>query len=259
MARGVLAQALLYHHGIPPGAVDPHFMSDSEMVNRYYSGDIDVGFFVSHVPSQVLRPVVDDTETVLLSLEPQARLRLLGPTLQTDTIESETYACQADGAPAIQTLATRAVLVTTEDVSANIGTITRLILEGAGFMRITGGMEAMAEDLPSIPLHADAEEYYREAGLLPRRPTFAQALFDWLSVTWRTLAVFLMIAAAYKGIIGLKRDHAADKIYRRALASFVRPPYARDGQTLSGSPRRDQRTRRAKMVGAGRVGPCAMA
>ena len=91
-------------------------------------------------------------------------------------------------------------------------------------MRITGGMEAMAEDLPSIPLHADAEEYYREAGLLPRRPTFAQALFDWLSVTWRTLAVFLMIAADYKGIIGLKRDHAADKIYRRALASFVRPP-----------------------------------
>ena len=197
--------------------------------------------------------------TVLLSLEPQARSRLLGSAFETATIESETYACQAEGAPAIQTLATRAVLVTTDDVRADIGAITRRILEGEAFMGVAGGVDAMAKDAPSIPLHADAAEYYREAGFLPSRPTLAQTLFDWLSVTWRSLAVLVMLAAVSKGIIEFKREHASDKLYQRALASFARPPYTRDGQTLLATPRRNQRTRGATMVEARRVGPFTMA
>ena len=217
----LLSQAILHHHGIHMSEVSPQFMSDADMLTRYYSGEIDLGFFASHVPSHVLSPLVDDTNTVLLSMEPKARIGLLGPALTAATIEPGTYACQPEGSPEIQTLSTRALLVTTETVAADVEAITEAIFDGEAFLGIPGGRAAMAQFIPSLPLHPSAEAYYRRTGHLPSRPTLATRLFDWLSVTWRFFAILVIIVAGSRGGIELKREIAANDVYKKVLSRFV--------------------------------------
>ena len=99
-----------------------------------------------------------------IDVEPEARLRLLGPALATATIGPGTYECQPEDAPAIQTLSTRAFLVTSENVSADVETITRVIFEGEAFIGIPGGGAAMAEEVPALSVTGSS----RQHGLDPR-------------------------------------------------------------------------------------------
>jgi len=214
----ILSQAILHHHGMHLSDVDAQFMSDSDMLMRYYSGEIDLGFFASHVPSHVLGPLVDDTDTILLSLAPKARVALLGSALSATVIEAGTYACQLEGSPEIQTVATRALLVTTEKVAADVSAITEALFDGEAFLGVPGGGDAMAEHIPSIPLHDEAEAYYLTAGYLPATPSFADVIFEWLSVTWRFFAVIAIVVAACKGGLEVKREFTAHDFYRRALS-----------------------------------------
>ncbi len=209
-ATQIVSRVILEHHGIHPDRVIPSYLSVPDMVNRLHSGEIDVAFFVSYVPGEAMKTVLNDGSVKLLSLGQRARAPMTGNVFEASSIEPGTYASQKRDEPAVHTVSTRAVLVTTEDLPFDVGTITRAVFEGEAFL---GVQENMAEDLPSLPLHPDAEGYYKQAGFLPSKPPV-----DWLAVTWRALASLVILIGAYKGIIRLRRDRVGNEIARRVLA-----------------------------------------
>ena len=111
------------------------------MVAQLNRGDLHAGFFTSHAPSEPLKTVLNSSEIRLLSLDARALNGLVGPAFVTATIEQGTYACQLEGEPAIQTIATRAVLVCTDDLD-DVYHITRAIFDGAAYLEVavTAGM-----------------------------------------------------------------------------------------------------------------------
>ncbi len=212
-ATQVVARVILKHHEIELTSIIPSFLSVSDMVSRLQSGEIDMGFFVSYVPSGAIKAILNDDAIKLLSLGAKERAPMTGSVFATTTIEPGTYGSQKEGEPAIQTIATRAVLVTTEDLPFDVNTITKAIFEGEAFLDIEGGKNAMAKDLSSLPLHRAARVYYQKAGYLPSKPPI-----DWLAHTWRGLASLVILIAGYKGLITLRRDKTSNEIARRVLA-----------------------------------------
>jgi hypothetical protein len=123
--------------------------------------------------------------------------------------------------------------VTNADVPFDVETITEAIFEGAAFLGIgesalemtsssvTKGedprkrlLDFMGQYLPSLPLHPGARAYYERAGLLPRERKVVDFLYDWLTATWRGLAVLLILVTGYVGFIRLKRDRTSNRIGR---------------------------------------------
>ena len=184
----ILAQAVLNHSGMPPEAFTTlTSLPVLDMVNRIYDKAIDVGFFVGDVPSEALKTLLDDDQEIrLLSIEERDIAKLVGQVFRKDMIDAGTYGCQLEGDPAVETIGTTAVLVTTADLPFDVKKITKVIFEGADVIGITA--EAMAKDL-AIPLHSDAKAYYREAnfpGYLP-----LQSPIDFLGDTQRSLLGFI--------------------------------------------------------------------
>ncbi len=206
----IIAQALLYHHGIVPKA--ELFLSVPDMVARLHSGEIDAGFFFSHVPTEALKTIAHNDQFQLLSIDPGSVAGQLASALTVSHIEPGTYRAQREGEGPIDTVSTWAVLVAREDLPFNVGQITEALFEGTAFLGIDGGVEIMARALASLPLHPDAERYYKEVGYLPFRTV------DWLTVIWRSLAILVMLVAGYQGILKLRRDRTSNEIGRRVLA-----------------------------------------
>lgn len=211
-ATQLVAQAILKYHniGIESVSIRQSFLPVPDMVERLQNKEIDMGFFVSYVPSEALKTILNDGRMRLLSLGPKERAAMSGRVFTTSTIDPNMYGCQKKDELAIQTLATKAVLVTTDLVS-DVKAITKAIFEGEAYLGIAA--KTMAEYLPSLPLHPYAERYYKKAGLLPSEPRF-----DWLRATWTTLGCLVMITAGYKGLIMLRRDKIGNRIGRRILA-----------------------------------------
>jgi hypothetical protein len=205
----IIAQALLHHHGIKPKA--ELFLSVPDMVARLHSGEIDAGFFFSHVPTEALKTIAHNDQFRLLSIDPGSVAGQLASALTISHIEPGTYRAQREGERAIDTVSTWAVLVTREDLPFNVGKITEALFEGAAFLGIDGGVEIMKRDLPSLPLHPDAERYYQQAGYLP----FIRV--DWLTATWRSLAILVILVAGYQGTLRMRRDRTSNEIVRRVL------------------------------------------
>ena len=209
-ATQIVSHVILNHHGIQAQRIIPSYLSVPDMVSRLHSGEIDLAFFVSYVPGEAMKTILNDGSIKLLSLGQRERAPMTRNVFETSMIEPRTYASQKEGEPAIQTISTRAVLVTTEDLPFDVGTITRAVFEGEAFL---GVQTNMADDLPSLPLHPDAERYYKEAGFLPSKPPI-----DWLAVTWRVLASLVILIGGYKGLIRWRRDAISNEIARRVLA-----------------------------------------
>lgn len=209
----VVAQVILKHHNIELTSIIPSFLSVSDMVNRLHSGEIDMGFFVSHVPSEAVKTILNDETIRLLSLGPKERAPMAGTVFSTSTIEPGMYGSQKEDEPAIQTVTTRAVLVTTEDLPFDVKTITKAIFEEYAFLGIAGGKDSMAVDLSSLPLHPAARAYYQAAKLLPSKPPI-----DWLGHMWRGLASLAILLGGYKSLIVLRRDRTRNRIGRRIFS-----------------------------------------
>jgi len=223
-ASQVIAQAILKHHNIDIQLTcfRQLFLSVPDMVNRLQNEEIDLGFFVSYVPSEAMKSVLNLEKFRLLSLGVKERAEMTSGVFTASKIEPERYGCQRKNEAAIQTLATQAVLVTTEKLRGDVRTITKAIFEGEAYLGLTKltkegvkklTKEDMAKHLPSLPLHPDAEQYYKKAKLLPSDPRF-----DWLRATWTTLGCLVMITAGYKGLIMLRRSRTGNEIGRRILA-----------------------------------------
>jgi TRAP transporter TAXI family solute receptor len=211
-AARIVAQAILEHHRIDMSSITPSFLSVPDMVNRLHTGEIDGAFFVSYVPGEAMKTILNDGKIRLLSLGQKERAPMTATVFASSRIDPGTYLSQKEGEPAIQTLATQAVLVTTEDLPFDVAQITEAIFDGEAFLGVVD-RESMARDLPSLPLHPDAKRYYREAGYLPSKPPV-----DWLTPTWRSLAILVILISGYKGLIKFRRDGTANAIGRRVLA-----------------------------------------
>ena len=199
----LITESILQQNGISEER--PIFLTVPNMVDKLQIGEIDGVFMVSQVPSKPLNAILDDERMMLLSVEPQVVTRLVGTGFVAGEIGTGTYSCQQDGEPEIRTLETRAVLVTTDALSKNtVKKITKTIFEGAGFLGIIGlegSAKILAENLPSLPLHDGAEEYYREMEYLPSAPKP-----NWTELLTLALAVFAILMGGSKGLIVFRRE-----------------------------------------------------
>ncbi len=217
----IIAKVLLTYHEITPK--QEMYLSVPDMVARINSGEIDAGFFVSFVPGEALKTVADDHRNRLLSVDPRKIGRLLGPALRATRIENGTYGAQREGEPPVNTVATRAVLVTREDLPFDLArNITDALLEGEAFLGIEGGATAMAEEIKSLPLHPGARASFEQKGLVPR----AWWKLSWteiLGLTWRFLAICVILVGSYQGALKLRRDRTSNEIGRRVFAISLEP------------------------------------
>jgi hypothetical protein len=220
----LLAEAILRHHGIEYNRL---YLSVPDMVDRIRGGEIHAGFFVSHVPSEALKTLVHDPKNRLLAIDPRKMGGLLGSAIGLSKIESGTYGAQHDGEPAIETVATWAVLVTRDDLTFDVESITRAVFGGAAFLGIAATEKGMARDLSSLPLHRDARQYYEKAGLLP-----APIPPDWLGATWRSLTILAILAAAYQGLLTTRREATRRWFGRRISKIRIESDYASSATDL---------------------------
>ena len=217
----VIAKMLLMKHQITP--MEEVYLSVPDMVARIGSGEIDAGFFVSHIPGEALKTIVHDDRNRLLSIDLRKISSLLGPALRASTISKRTYGAQREDEPPINTVTTRAVLVTHKDFSDDVArTITAAIFDGADFLGIEGGAKTMAKEMKSLPLHEGAKISYEKRGYAPR---------DWwklrweevVGVAWRILAILVILIGGYQGLLRIRRDRTSNEIGRRVLAISLDP------------------------------------
>ncbi len=220
-ATQIMAQMIFEHHGLTAYTIQS-LHPVSKMVDLLLSEEqeLDAGFFVSHVPSGALKRVLDDKRIRLLSLGPRAMARMTTCTFETSTIEPNTYGCQLKNEPAIQTLATRAVLVTTTGLpEGDVKTIAKVVFEGMAYLPVKDlTKKGMAEDLPSLALHPGAVQYYKEAGLLPSESLLQRLQKTWYILGCLTMLITVMFIPAYTGLIILRRSRTGNEIGRRILA-----------------------------------------
>ena len=227
-----IAEAVLEHHGILDD-ISASYLTVPDMVHRLHSGEIDAGFIVSGLPSHSVETLLDNPQLRLLSLGARERAKMVeSAAFSAVSIHPDKYAYQSLD-EVIRTIATRAVLVTDAEIAFDVETITEAIFEGAAFLGIGDSalevnaaaittsedskkrlLRFMAQDLPSLPLHPGARKFYERAGLLPQPRKYVDILYDWLTATWRTLAVLLILVTGYIGFIHLMRDRTSNQIGR---------------------------------------------
>jgi TRAP transporter TAXI family solute receptor len=213
-----IARAVIKLHHLED-YTNPLPLSVSDMVDRLHAETLDAGFFVSHVPTGAFRSVVEDADAFsLLSLGPRERGQMQSCVFKMSRIEPETYGQDE----VINTIATRAVLVTTEDLPARfpVRDITEAIFDGEAYLGIEGlTKETMAERLPSLPLHPGAEKHYKTEDVLGLKPP----PMHWLRKSWTilgclTMLLTVMLIPGYTGLIILRRNRTTNEIGRRILA-----------------------------------------
>ncbi len=166
----------------------------------------------------MLRTVVDDSHNRLLSTDPRSIASLLGPALKAARIAPGTYGAQRSE-EYIDTVSTQAVLVARQGLSVDlVETITRAIFEMQDFIGIPWDM---SEDLSSLELHPGALAHYQEAGIYPSPDKITLA--NLLDMSWRTLAILVILVGGYQGVLKLRRDVTSSDIGRKVLAISVEP------------------------------------
>jgi len=153
------------------------------MVERIFDGSIDVGFFMGNIPNSSLKALLGSGIVRLLRVDGPVVARLSGQVFDPDYIDTTPYwprgsvtvtgtasgvppsevagvadSVRAQGLP-VETIATRAALITTADLPFDVYKITRCVFEGADTLGLS--TNEMAMDL-AIPLHPDALTHYRE-------------------------------------------------------------------------------------------------
>ncbi|MFC2170889.1 arylsulfotransferase family protein, partial [Calditrichota bacterium] len=93
----VIAKAVLAHHGIQIKSAA--LLSVPDMVMRIQNSEIDAGFFVSFVPNKSIRPLLDNENIRLLSVDPKKVTNLIGPAIHASKIPPGVYTCQKENNP----------------------------------------------------------------------------------------------------------------------------------------------------------------
>ncbi len=212
----LLAKAILLHHGLSSDSIEEVYLSGPEMVAQLSTGDIDGAVTVESVPGRILSTVLDHDTMRLLSVNRGKIAKiLLGPALDVTQIAPGTYGSQPPDAPAVDSVETWSVLVTTEDTGLDVAKITRILFENSAYLGAESGASSMARDLPSLPLHPQAVEYYQQNGHLPKPPERIDEMAVWLQAGAALLMIFAILIAACEGILKVRRDRSGNEIGRR--------------------------------------------
>ncbi|MHC4931310.1 MAG: TAXI family TRAP transporter solute-binding subunit [Planctomycetota bacterium] len=210
----LLARRILDIHNLKRGKT--RCLGVQEMVDALYNEDIDAGFFVSVTPSLAIRRILNDERIRLVSIDRAHSDELTrSAALSLAEIQPGQYLCLKEGEPPVTTLATTAVLVTTEDVPRDVKKITETIFEGAAFLGIEDVQKKMARSLASLPLHPDAEQVYRDLGLVP---TSGMSTLEKVA---HALAILVIVLGALKGGLMLSREHTGNRIKGEALSIAI--------------------------------------
>ena len=171
------------------------------MVERVFDGSVDVAFFMGKVPNPGLQALLGSGVVRLLRVDSRVVARLSGQVFQRAFVDESAYlpsgsatvdaemssqpSGQAPGPgqvnatqhPPVETIATHAALITTENLPFDVYKITKCLFDNAEILGLS--TNEMASDL-AIPLHPDALAYYRQVELpgYTRPPTLVQSLGD---------------------------------------------------------------------------------
>lgn len=168
----VEARAILAAHGLDESDVDARYLRPGPAADRLAEGGIDAFFIVAGQPVAAVTDAAARVPIRLVELAgPEAEDLLDFPFF----VETEIAAGVYPGVPATRTLAVGAQWLVREDVDEDlVYGITRALWHPSTQLLLAGGHPRGAEIVPgnaltglAVPLHAGAERFYREAGLLP--------------------------------------------------------------------------------------------
>ena len=199
------------------------------MIDRLYDKNTDVALVVSDLPSTLLRAALEDDKLRLLSIDPVTRTKILAKYhfLKPSEIPPYTYWSQMGEDRAIQTVATDAILVTTENAieDRRIEFIAESIVEHSRELGLEFTPQQIASRKQGLKLHEAAEAYYKDNGHLVSRASawerFIDAIDDTLNAGWRVLTILVILAGVYQGSLVLRRDHTSNEIGRQVLGISI--------------------------------------
>ena len=171
---GVLVNArqILRAYGLTERDIKPAYIKGLAAAQRMKEGALDALFFVGGVPSEFVSELAAATDIALLPIDgPEAQTLRAGDGFFT----SSRFAAQAyKGTPAVSTLAVGAQWLTSTDADADlIYKLTKNLFSPSVLAQVRAShpnaaniTAATGAQGAGVPLHAGAEKFYREIGVL---------------------------------------------------------------------------------------------
>ena len=168
----VNAKLILESHGIGEGDIEPIYEKSAQAGRMMRAGELDAFFIVAGTPTLSVAELAEENVATLVPLDTPEIDRLLDdyPFFSRNIIAAGTY----DGVETTPTLGVLAQWVTTAGLDEElVYQITKALwhpnarrLLDHGHVKARAITLATALDGAGIPLHAGAERYYREVGIL---------------------------------------------------------------------------------------------
>ena len=164
------ARNILGIYGITYDDIDEDFLSYAEAVEQLKNGTVDAAFLTSGLPNATIMDLstTHDVVVVPVRAEKVAELALEIPYYKTEVVPAGTYDNETD----VETAAVVSMLITREDLDEQVVyDITKVIFENLQTLRDTHSVADKIdvakyyEGMP-VPLHAGAERYFEEIGVL---------------------------------------------------------------------------------------------
>lgn len=168
----VNARQILRAYGLTERDIKPAYIKGAAAAERLKAGTIDALFFVGGVPSSFITELAATTDIALLPIDGPAldALRVADGFYTASNFAAGAY----KGTAAINTLAVGAQWYTSSDADADlVYTLTKRLFSPAVLRQVKASHPMAAQISPAngalgagMPLHAGAERFYREIGVL---------------------------------------------------------------------------------------------
>ena len=171
---GVLVNArqILRAYGLTERDITPAYIKGDAAAQRMRDGTLDALFFIGGVPSSFVSDLAATTDIAMLPIDGAAAdaLRMGNGLYTVSSFAASAY----NGSAAVSTLAIGAQWVTTSDTPAElVYTLLKRLYSSDVLAQVQASHPAAAKISlqtavlgTGLPLHAGAERYYREAGVL---------------------------------------------------------------------------------------------
>ncbi|MCR9212198.1 MAG: TAXI family TRAP transporter solute-binding subunit [Proteobacteria bacterium] len=167
------ARTILEAYGIDEEDMSVHYVKPAAAIKKMREGDLDAFFVIAGFPSKAVAELSEEGLISLIDISgPRARLVARENSFFSDqVIPSGVY----EGIGEVRTLSVAALWIVSNQVSKErVYNITKTFWENMPATRAEGGHPKLSDitldtafDSLSVPLHAGAEQYYREIGRLP--------------------------------------------------------------------------------------------
>jgi TRAP transporter TAXI family solute receptor len=173
----ITARAVLAAYRVPEKSIVANHDSAERALSLMQQGGLDAMFFVGGTPVSLISPLLDEKMAALVPIDGNGRKRLLAkePYLSAHAIPQGTYG----SAPAVDTVSVDALWITSaSEPDALIYGIAKALYNPANRAALAAGRSGIhfiepgfATKDATAPLHAGAERYYTESGILQSAQT----------------------------------------------------------------------------------------